>query len=300
MEDFVGDRLKGKVAIVTGAGRGIGRAEATALALEGAQVVVNDLGVLRDGTGADAGPAAEAVAEIKTLGGEAVANNDDISTIAGGENLIRQAVETYGRLDIVVNNAGIQINRPVFDITEDEWDRTIAIHIKGHWSTIRAAIPVFREQGSGCIINTASMAGLGQMRHVDYVTAKEAIVGMTRALALELGPYGIRVNNIRPRATTRMITERRPEEIGDAGRAQAQPQGNRDPMTLGKLVVFLASDAAAGINGNDFFAQGNEVSVMSLPHKERTVVLPDEYDNDDLEQLLPSTLGPSIRKPVPY
>jgi 3-oxoacyl-[acyl-carrier protein] reductase len=295
------DRLKGKVAIVTGAGRGIGRAEALALAAEGASVVVNDLGVARDGTGTDGGPADEAVAEIVSLGGRAVANYDDVTSMAGGESMVRQAIETFGRLDILVNNAGIQINRPVFDITEDEWDRTIAIHIKGHWSTIRAAIPGFREQGSGCIINTSSMAGLGQMRHVDYVTAKEGIIGMTRALALELLPYGIRVNNIRPRATTRMITERRPEEIGDQpARPVSSAPANRDPQTLGKIVVFLASDAAKDITGHDVFAQGDEISIMSLPKKERSVILPPGWDGDVMEAVLPGAISDVIRKPVPY
>lgn len=296
-------RLDGKVAIVTGAGRGIGQAEALALAHAGASVIVNDLGVARDGTGNDSTPADDTVARIEAGGGKAAANYDDITTMDGGQRIIDQAVSSFGRLDILVNNAGIQINRSVLDVTEEEWDRTIAIHLKGHWSTIKAAIPVLRDGGGGSIINTASMAGLGQLRHVDYVAAKEGIVGLTRGLALELEPYGIRVNNIRPRAITRMITERRPDEIGDP---RPQPQAhvplpaNRDPSTLGNLVVFLASDAAAHITGNDFFAQGNEISLMSLPQKVRTVILPDEWDAELLSTVLPGALGDSIRKPIGY
>src|SRR5262249_4130686 len=150
---------------------------------------------------------------------------DDITSLENGRKIVRQAIETFGRLDILVNNAGIQINRSVFDITEDEFDRTLAIHLKGHWSMIRAARDVFREQRSGCIINTASMAGLGQMRHVDYCAAKEGIVGMTRALALELTPFNIRVNDIRPRGMSRMITEVRPEERLPLPGFENQPQG---------------------------------------------------------------------------
>lgn len=294
------DRLAGKVAVVTGSGRGIGKAEAIALARDGAHVVVNDLGVARDGLNRSSDPADETVQEIRSLGGSASANYDDVSTMEGGASLIGQAVREFGRIDIIVNNAGIQLNRPVTEITDDEWDRTIAIHVRGHWSTIKAALPHMQSQGSGCIINTASMAGLGQLRHVDYVTAKEAIVGMTRALALELAPYGIRVNNIRPRATTRMITERRPEEMGDSPPPPTTSMASRDPATLGSLVVFLASEAAAHISGNDFFAQGDEVSIMSLPQKVATAFLPAGWTTEDLERVFDSSFGSSIRKPIPY
>lgn len=302
------DRLKDKVAIVTGAGRGIGKAEAIALAAEGASVLVNDLGVARDGTGADASPADQTVAEIKALGGAAAANHDDITVIANGGRIVKQAVDTFGRLDILVNNAGIQINRPVFEITEDEWDRTIAIHLKGHWSMIRAAIEVMREQGGGSIVNTGSMAGLGQLRHVDYCAAKEGIIGMTRALALELLPFNIRVNDVRPRALTRMITERRPEEMGERERqmqqqapaATAGPDPNRDPAMIGAMVVFLASDAAASVTGRDFFVQGNEISLMTLPVKERSIIREGGWDADAIERAFPSAFGALIKPPVAY
>ena len=301
----MGDRLKGKVAIVTGSGRGIGRAEALALASEGASVVVNDLGVARDGTGSDSSPADDTVAEIKARGGTAVANGDDITDMANGRRIVEQAVSAFGRLDILVNNAGIQINRNVFEITEDEWDRTISIHLKGHWSMTRAAIEVMRASGGGSIINTASMAGLGQARHVDYCAAKEGIVGLTRALALELFDYKIRVNDIRPRATTRMITERRPEDMGERER-QMRQQGppaadpSRDPSMLGAMVVFLASDAASEITGRDFFIQGYEISLMSLPEKERSVFREGGWDVESIERVFPNTFGPLIKAPVAY
>ena len=295
-------QLEGKVALVTGSGRGIGQAEALALSGAGANVVVNDLGVARDGLGRDTSPADETVARIAEAGGEAVANYDDITSLAGGENLVRQAVDAFGRLDILVNNAGIQINRLVSEITEEEWDRTIAIHIKGHWSTIKAAIPIFRDQGGGCIINTASMAGLGQLRHVDYVTAKEAIVGMTRGLALELEPFGIRVNNIRPRATTRMVTERRADEMGsgEARRPSPPATGNQDPAMVGNLVVFLASEMAADISGNDIFVQGDEIAVMSLPQKQASVFREGGFDPDSIGKAFGSSLKQAVRKPVSY
>lgn len=297
----MGDSLKGKVALVTGAGRGIGAAEAMRLAMEGAKVIVNDLGVLRDGTGADASPADDVVAAIKAAGGEAVANYDDITQMENGRKMARQAVETYGRYDILVNNAGIQINRGVFDITEEEFDRTIAIHIKGHWSTIRGAIDTFREQGGGCIINTASLAGLGQMNHVDYCAAKEGVIGLTRALALELMPYNIRVNNIRPRGLTRMITERRPEEMG--GRQMSardmDPTG-REPDRVAQFVAFLASDAAKDVSGHDFFVQGNEISLLSLPQKLRSAFHDDAWDVNSIKAAFPAVFGPVIHPPVPY
>jgi len=294
----LGERLKGKVAIVTGSGRGIGRAEAMALAAEGAKVVVNDLGVARDGTGADASPADEVVVEIKALGGDAVASYDDITKMESGVKMARQAVDAFGRLDILVNNAGIQINRPVFDITEDEFDRTLAIHLKGHWSTIRGAIDVFKEQGSGCIINTASLAGLGQLRHVDYCAAKEGIAGMTRALALELLPYNIRVNDVRPRAETRMLDP----QPGEAPRARfvPPPGTNRDPAVIGAMVVFLASDEAKEITGRDFFVAGNEISLLSLPIKERTIMREEGWDIESISRFFPSTMGPLMKPPVAY
>lgn len=157
----MGDRLKGKVAIVTGAGRGIGRAEALALASEGARVVVNDLGGAPDGTGASTVPADDVVAEITGKGGDAVANHDSVATEEGGENIIRAAIDCFGSLDILVNNAGILRNRMVFNTSEEAWDIVVKVHLYGHFHMIRPASVIFRQQRSGRIINTSSDAGLG-------------------------------------------------------------------------------------------------------------------------------------------
>ena len=292
------DRLKEKVAIVTGAGRGIGRAEALALASEGARLVVNDLGVTRDGSGSDAGPADEVVSQIKSEGGEAVANYDDVTKPASARNIVNQALSAFGRLDILVNNAGIQSNRPVFDITDAEFDQTLAIHLKGHWNTISPALEVFKSQGSGCIVNTSSMAGLGQLKHVDYCAAKEGIVGLTRALALELLPYGIRVNDVRPKGLTRMSGL---ERVTDEGKERLQAElARRDPLVVGMFIAYLCSDAAEQVTGQDFFVQGNEISLMSIPRKERTVLHDGGWDLDSMERLFPATIGPAIAPPVAY
>ena len=156
-------RLEGKVAIVTGAGRGIGRGEALLLAEEGAKVVVNDLGGGADGEGADASPADEVVAEIVAAGGEAVANYDSVATMEGGEGIVKTALDAFGRLDILINNAGILRDRMVFNMSEEEWDSVIAVHLKGHFTTTKHASLVFRQQRSGRIVNTGSESGLGNM-----------------------------------------------------------------------------------------------------------------------------------------
>ena len=192
------NRLAGKVAIVTGGGRGIGRGEALLLAEEGAAVVVNDLGGNPDGTGHDGGPADEVVAEIKAKGGRAVASYDNVAEMAGGENMVKIALDTFGRLDIVVNNAGILRDRMVFNMSEEEWDLVVDVHLKGHFTTTKAAGVIFRQQRSGRIINTSSTSGLGSMGQANYSAAKEGIVGLTRTVARDLGRYGVTCNAIRP------------------------------------------------------------------------------------------------------
>ena len=200
-------RLKGKVAIVTGAGRGIGRAEAMLLATEGAKVVVNDLGTDMLGKGADQSIAGQVAAEIRAAGGEAVANTDSVTTMEGGERIIKTAIDTFGKLDIVINNAGAVRPKIIFHMTEDDWDSMMSVHLKGHFTTIRFASPIFREQKSGVIVNTASESGLGHFGQASYSAAKEGIVGLTRTVARDLGRYGVRCNAIRPRAATRLFDE---------------------------------------------------------------------------------------------
>ena len=220
-------RLEGKVAIVTGAGRGIGRGEALALAREGVRVIVNDIGGSTTGEGSDQTPADEVVAEIKKMGGDAVANYGNVTSMEDGEKAVKQALDTFGRLDILVNNAGILRDRIIFNMTEEEWDAVIAVHLKGHFTITRFASMVFRQQRSGRIVNTSSESGLGNLGQANYSAAKEGITGMTRTLALDLGKYGVTANAIRPRAATRMTlspemeaARKKREEMAAAGKLE--------------------------------------------------------------------------------
>jgi NAD(P)-dependent dehydrogenase (short-subunit alcohol dehydrogenase family) len=190
---------------VTGAGRGIGRGIALLLAEEGAKVVVNDYGVAVDGTQPSEGPAFQVVEEIKKKGGEAVPNVDTVATIQGGESIIQTAMDTYGRLDILINVAGILRDRMVFNMTEEEWDAVIAVHLKGTFATTKPASIIFRQQRSGRIINYSSGSGLtGNPGQANYGAAKSAIAGFSRVVARDLGRYGVTCNYIAPGASTRM------------------------------------------------------------------------------------------------
>ena len=200
----MGNRLKDRVAVVTGAGRGIGRAEALALAAEGAKLVVNDLGVATDGSGSSQTPAEEVCQEIRKMGGEAYPNYDSVATQEGGENIIKTAIDKFGKIDILVNNAGILRDRMLFNMSEEEWDIIMKVHLYGTFHCTRPASVYMRQQRWGRIINTSSISGLGNVGQANYSAAKEGIVGFTRTAALDLGKYGITVNAIRPNAATRM------------------------------------------------------------------------------------------------
>jgi NAD(P)-dependent dehydrogenase (short-subunit alcohol dehydrogenase family) len=307
-------RLEGRVAIVTGAGRGIGRGEALLLAEEGARVVVNDFGGSTSGEGGDASPADEVVADIKKMGGDAVANYGNVASVDDGEAMVKQALDTWGRLDILVNNAGILRDRMIFNMSEAEWDAVIAVHLKGHFTVTRAASMVFRQQRSGRIVNTSSESGLGNMGQGNYAAAKEGIVGLTRAIALDLGKYGVTANAIRPRAATRLTLS--PEM--EAARARRQGAGGSQaaaadssaqeaisgisamaPERVAPLVVWLATDAAHNVNGRDFLVGGDEISLMSLPSRERTIYREGGFSMDVLDRLFASTLGAGLRNPAP-
>jgi len=260
--------LDGKVAIVTGAGRGIGRDEAIVLASEGARIVVNDVGASLQGEGGGQGPAEEVVATIKAAGGEAVINGDDISTWAGGKNVVEQAVDTYGQLDILVNNAGILRDKMSFNMDESDWDDVIKVHLKGHFAPAQHAAVYWRnrakagEQVTGRIINTSSEAGLyGNAGQANYSAAKAGIVGLTWVLARELERYGVTSNAIAPRARTRM-TENLFGEMakGDEGFDEW------DPRNVANLIAFLASDDAADVNGQVFVVFGGNVWAMGGFH----------------------------------
>jgi NAD(P)-dependent dehydrogenase (short-subunit alcohol dehydrogenase family) len=264
--------LNGKVAIVTGAGRGIGKGEALLLAQEGAAVIVNDFGGGAHGEGSEKGPADEVVDEIKAAGGLAAANHGNIALFQTGEELVQQAIDTFGDLHIVVNNAGILRDRMVFNMTEEEWDAVIAVHLKGHFNLTRHACVHLRQQKSGVIINTSSESGLGNMGQANYAAAKEGIVGLTRTTARDMGRYGVRCNAVRPRAATRLTISDDMREAarrgGAAGMTPAELEAfERDnpPGAIAPMVVWLCTNAAANVNGRTFLVAGNQIGLYSEP-----------------------------------
>jgi NAD(P)-dependent dehydrogenase (short-subunit alcohol dehydrogenase family) len=254
--------LEGKIAIVTGGGRGIGRGHARLLAAHGARVVVNDLGAAMEGGGRDVGPAHDVVDEIVAAGGEGVANNDDVATFDGARALIAQAVAQWGRLDILVNNAGIIRDAMSFKMDEATFDSVINVHLKGHFATCRFAAQHWRDRAkageelSGRIINTVSESGLhGQPGQINYSAAKGGILSLTLVLARELRKYGVTANCIAPRAKTRMTAT-----MDIAGDYMNGPEW--DPDNIAPMVVFLASDAAADVSGQVFVVFGPNVYLM--------------------------------------
>ena len=294
------DMLKGRVAVITGSGRGIGREIALLMAKEGAKVVVNDLGGSGSGEGADKSVADSVVEEIKKLGGTAVANYDSVSSMKGGENIIKTAVDKFGRLDILVNNAGVLRDRMVFNMAEEEWDIVQAVHLKGHFACTKPAAIVMRQQRSGRIINFTSNSGLlGNAGQANYAAAKEGIAGFTRVVARDLGRYGITVNAISPNAKTRLTA--------------TIPSGDRsvgiqikdfdamfpDPAHIAPVAVFLASDAAANINGQIFHVDGPMIWLCAQPRPIKTIYKAGRWTLDELINAVPKTLSEGLANPAP-
>ena len=254
---------EGRVAIVTGAGRGIGREHALSLARHGAKVVVNDLGGNVDGTGGDLTPAQEVVAEIVAAGGEAVANGDSVGDWDGAQRLITTALDTFGQLHVLVNNAGILRDRVLANMTEEEWDAVINVHLKGTFATSRWAVAHWREQAkagaavSGRIINTTSVSGIyGNPGQTNYGAAKAGIAAFTNIAALEVARYGVTVNAVSPIALTRMTEglDRRASETDEEREARA-------PHWIAPIVTWLASEESAGVTGRVFEASGQFLAV---------------------------------------
>ncbi|MGN6566202.1 MAG: SDR family oxidoreductase [Thermomicrobiales bacterium] len=288
--------LEGKVALVTGAGRGIGRAVALLLAQEGAAVVVNDLGAALGGQGADESVAAQVARKITAAGGRAVANTGSVADFAAAGAMVQQAVDIFGRIDIVVNIAGILRDRMIFNMSEVEWDAVIAVHLNGSFNTVRHASPLMRAQGGGRIINFSSVSAWGSPGQPNYGAAKYGLLGFTAVLANSLGRYGVTANAILPFATTRMI------DSTPRGQQFAQEHGGKlpselaggtegDPANVAPMVVYLASDNAASINGHFFGVRGNQISLYS--HWELAGVLRAErrWEPAELAALYPDTFG---------
>ncbi|WP_433439458.1 SDR family oxidoreductase [Nonomuraea sp. CA-141351] len=256
----------GRVVIVTGAGRGIGREHALEFARQGARVVVNDLGTGPGGEGSSGGPALEVVAEIHALGGQAVANSDDVSAWDGAARLVKTAVSAYGRLDVLVNNAGFVRDRMLVSMTEQDWDDVVRVHLKGHFLPLRHAAAHWRERSKagerveGRVINTSSGAGLlGSVGQANYSAAKAGIAALTQVAAAELARYGVTVNAIAPAARTRMT-----EEVFAA--TMARPESGFDPMdpaNIAPLVVWLGSEGSAHVTGRVFEVEGATIALAT-------------------------------------
>lgn len=247
---------EGRVVIVTGAGRGLGRAHALAFAAEGARVVVNDLGVGLDGVPAPGSPAAQVADEIRARGGSAVAHGGDIATTEGAASLIACAVDTYGRLDTLVNNAGFLRDRMLVNLDEDDWDAVMRVHLKGHFLPLRHAAAHWRAEAkagrapAARVVNTSSGAGLlGSVGQGNYSAAKAGILGLTLVAAAEMGRYGVQVNAIAPAARTRMTEQAFAETMAAPGEGEFDAMA---PANVSPLVVWLGSDASAGVTGRVF------------------------------------------------
>ena len=289
-------RLNGRVAIVTGAGRGIGRSVSLLLARCGAAVVVNDLGAALDGSGADSGPAQQVVNEIAGAGGKAVANGADVSDYAAAEGLIRDAIEGFGRLDIVVNVAGILRDRMVFNMAEQEWDDVIRVHLKGAFNTTKFASAHWRslreETAQNRIINFTSVSGLhGAPGQPNYAAAKMGIVGLTYSSANALGKYGVTVNAISPGAATRM-TESVPE---GRRRARSAADDERSPDNVAPIVAYLASEQSGWLTGRIIHASGYEVALYSNPQPLIRLIGTGPWDPDALAAQVETSFGPLLR-----
>ncbi len=281
--------LNGKVAVVTGAARGVGREIALLMARHGASVVVNDYGGSEVGTGADRKPADEVVDEIRREGGKAAANYESVASMAGGQAIVKTAVDTFGRVDIVVNNAGILRDRMIFNMTEEEWDAVINTHLKGTFAVTRAAAPLMREQKSGRFINMTSTSGLiGNVGQANYAAAKLGIFGLTKATALDMARYNVTANCISPFAWTRMIGTIPTEN--EVQKARVEKIKKLSPAHIAPMAAFLASDAAQDVTGQVFGVRGKEIMLFSHERPIMRLHHDEGWTVERLIEMFPGTL----------
>ncbi|WP_214407057.1 SDR family NAD(P)-dependent oxidoreductase [Pseudonocardia lacus] len=285
--------LDGRVAIITGAGRGIGASIARLFAAEGAHLVLNDLGAEPDGSGADPGPANQVAEEITAAGGQAVADGGDVADTATGQRLVELAVERYGRLDVLVNTAGILRDRMIFNLPEQDWDAVIRVHLRGHFATIKPAAAYWREQrnpdGHYRIVNFTSDSALqGSPGQPNYAAAKMGIIGLTASLANSLGRYGVTANAIAPAAETRLTatvpTEKR---VGDGG---ARPE--MSPDNIAPIVAYLAGTGSDWLSGRTIGAGGHEVRLWNTPEVIASVSSDGAWDLADLAEKVEKEFRP--------
>jgi len=302
------DRLKGKNAVVTGGAGGLGQEVCLALLAEGANLVINDIGATRAGSGAESGPADKVVDEVKKRGGKAVANYDSVVDFAAAEKLIKACVDNFGRIDILVNCHGNLRDRMIWNMTEDEWDSVMYVHLKGTFNTSRHACVLMRQQKSGRIINVTSDAWRGTMGHVNYGAVKGGVVSLTRSIAREMGRYGVTANCFAPIAATRMTLDEDVKQgvwkrvaAGVLTKEQAEATlAMPGPEYIPPIIVYLATDEAANINGQVFHAEKGRISIYSEPVEARTIFKGEgNFTTEELIDMVPKTLLMGYINPAP-
>ena len=287
------DIVKGKTAIVTGAGRGIGRGIAMLFAREGARVVVCDIGASLQGEGNDAGPAQETVNAIKKAGGEAIASTLSITEPKNAEAIVKSALDAFGRVDILVNNAGILRDVIFHKMSWSDWSDVIGVHLNGSFNMSRAVAPLFREQGSGSFVHMTSTSGLvGNFGQANYMAAKLGIMGLSRGIALDMARFNVRSNCIAPFAFTRMIESIPTQSEQDKKRIEAFQR--MTPEKIAPLAIYLGSDAAADINGQIFSVRNNEIYLFNQPRPIKTIHRAEGWTPEQLATELKPALAASF------
>ena len=309
----MGNRLKDRVVIVTGAGRGLGAEVAAWMAADGASVVVNDLGGALDGTGTSDAPAEQVAQGIRDKGGTAAANFDSVAEYESAGHIVQSAIDNFGRLDAVCHVAGILRDRMVFNMTEAEWDAVLSVHLNGAFNMVRQATPHMIRQKYGRIVLFSSGSGLGSSGQINYSAAKEGMVGFARSLAKELGPYGITVNAVYPGGSTRMTasvpqsskdlrtqvqTAQQPIMQAQGPPIQGPPEAS-DPANNAPKAVYLCSEAASDVTGQVIGVSGWNISLYSPRHVTKSIHKNGRWTLDELDQLMPISLAQGLTNPMP-